>query len=266
MSRIYIRHGEKLYHNNSTGVQHTYDAGLSRTDIGKMKELVEKLVHTYGRPDLIFCSPFERCRETALLLRYFLYHLGEEGIRLREVADHEARDTRIYSEDEAQVPLGHRHMHGRGTGSRDRDIAEDEEEEGRCPIVVDRYIGEYFGNLNLVDMSEVRSETAKYQIFIDRNTMGLQDRISQHLYRLAAHEEKEVIWLITHGSVASGVSKVLDLHPGRDKRRRRENKIHTLGHVHVPRSRVSEFARRSSTSSSSSREEEISPPADGDRE
>lgn len=63
--RIYIRHAEKAYQNGqSENLGH--DPGL--TILGRLSAqlLAKRLLETYGMPKWIICSPYLRCRETAL--------------------------------------------------------------------------------------------------------------------------------------------------------------------------------------------------------
>ena len=200
---VYIRHGDKQHHNHARGVDYAYDSALSRKDLKQMQELVRELVKEHGTPTQIICSPFERCRETALILRLFLGYEEADVDDLEDIAD-EIQDTRIpepYAEESPTVE-----------------------------IKVDRYIGEYFGNLDTVDMSEIRSETHPESIFVDRNTNGLKVRVNKHLRYMSSHvREDDVIWLITHGSVISAISKSIQRTVGITRRH-----TPTLGHIVVP--------------------------------
>ena len=66
---IFLRHGEKKYKNgkgNKGDKQH--DPPLSETGIHDIKTTTKKLLATYGRPDIIITSPFQRNRQTTALI------------------------------------------------------------------------------------------------------------------------------------------------------------------------------------------------------
>jgi len=62
---IYIRHSEKLY-KNCENTEFSLDPGL--TDNGKIQAVIKfNDLLKYGTPDVIYCSPYLRTRETALI-------------------------------------------------------------------------------------------------------------------------------------------------------------------------------------------------------
>ena len=65
---IYIRHSEKLY-KNGHNIEYPFDPGL--TDTGKINALVKFTeLLKYGIPTKIYCSPYLRTRETAIISQY----------------------------------------------------------------------------------------------------------------------------------------------------------------------------------------------------
>lgn len=227
MSLIYVRHGDKLHHNNSRGVSHAYDCSLSRTDLKEIYERVKLLVESYGSPKYIICSPFERCRETAILFRFFLNDILGEAIITHETTQEElrrmtdnVRDTIMDYDDDTKPPSS-------STETQEVPITSSEQ----IKIQVDRYIGEYFGNLDLVDTSHIREETLCHSIFIDRNRKGLEQRVHRHLRHMSRNfSENDIVWLITHGSVATTIASKTGSVEGTVVR----GKLNTLGYVYVP--------------------------------
>jgi len=65
---IYIRHSEKLY-KNGNNINFQLDPGL--TDNGKINALIKFTeLLKYGIPSKIYCSPYLRTRETAIISQY----------------------------------------------------------------------------------------------------------------------------------------------------------------------------------------------------
>lgn len=65
--RIYIRHAKKMYRNGrSTTFMH--DPSITQESSQEIREQAANLCKLYGSPDVIICSPYYRCRQTALLL------------------------------------------------------------------------------------------------------------------------------------------------------------------------------------------------------
>ena len=69
MKRIYIRHADKCYGNGkSQTLKHDPDIIQDADNIGNIKALGRSLCQTHGQPDLIYCSPYLRARNTALIM------------------------------------------------------------------------------------------------------------------------------------------------------------------------------------------------------
>lgn len=60
---VYIRHG----HDAKTS--HDHDEKLTRLGRRKARQLARQLVKKYGVPSAIFCSPFHRTRQTAIVMQ-----------------------------------------------------------------------------------------------------------------------------------------------------------------------------------------------------
>lgn len=73
---IYIRHAEKEYSNNSAKINSHYrlDPAITEKGIKESRKLCQKLIDMYGLPEIIYYSPFLRCRQT---LGSFLEQLKE---------------------------------------------------------------------------------------------------------------------------------------------------------------------------------------------
>ena len=66
---IFLRHGEKKYKNGKgkkNDKQH--DPPLSEKGIHKIITTTKKLVTTYGKPEIIISSPFQRNRQTTKII------------------------------------------------------------------------------------------------------------------------------------------------------------------------------------------------------
>jgi len=74
MSKIWIRHIEKLYKNGKGDIQdstqYQHDPGIKFEENTEeiVENLVDKLVENYGLPDYIYVSPFLRTRQTSELI------------------------------------------------------------------------------------------------------------------------------------------------------------------------------------------------------
>jgi broad specificity phosphatase PhoE len=65
---LYIRHSEKLY-KNGQNTEYSLDPGL--TDNGKLNVMIKFTeLLKYGIPSVIYCSPYLRTRETAIIAQY----------------------------------------------------------------------------------------------------------------------------------------------------------------------------------------------------
>lgn len=66
---IFLRHGEKKYKNGKGLIgDKQHDPPLSETGICAIKTTTKKLLATYGRPDIIITSPFQRNRQTTTVI------------------------------------------------------------------------------------------------------------------------------------------------------------------------------------------------------
>ncbi len=66
--RIFLRHAEKAYQNGAAEDK-KHDPPLTEKGRGTCILKAEELIKLYGMPQIILCSPYRRCRETAEALR-----------------------------------------------------------------------------------------------------------------------------------------------------------------------------------------------------
>src|SRR5213080_2332527 len=64
MTIIYIRHAEKLFSNGASGQEYSHDPDITDEGVLEANILGLKLVEKYGIPNVIYCSPLLRTRET----------------------------------------------------------------------------------------------------------------------------------------------------------------------------------------------------------
>ena len=69
--RVYIRHGLKKYGNGKCSNK-KFDSPLAKGQKGNIIETLINLIRKTGIPKLIICSPFKRCRQTALKMKYYM--------------------------------------------------------------------------------------------------------------------------------------------------------------------------------------------------
>lgn len=60
---VYVRHG----HDEKS--KYPFDARLTSEGAKMSKQLAKRLLRKYGLPSVIFCSPFERARKTAIVMK-----------------------------------------------------------------------------------------------------------------------------------------------------------------------------------------------------
>jgi len=65
--RIYIRHAKKMYRNGRSET-FAHDPSITQEAPDEICKYGRSLCALYGPPSLIICSPYYRCRQTALLL------------------------------------------------------------------------------------------------------------------------------------------------------------------------------------------------------
>ena len=76
MVLIYIRHG-----NDDEREPHKiHDTHLTSQGKHKSKKVAKKLIEKYGVPDIIFCSPFARTRETLDVFNKVIRKIGNKEI------------------------------------------------------------------------------------------------------------------------------------------------------------------------------------------
>lgn len=68
MTTIFIRHGEKKYKNGKGKPAH--DSPLIPGQEETVKNMTIDLISKYGRPTKLIVSPFERTRETAIMIQH----------------------------------------------------------------------------------------------------------------------------------------------------------------------------------------------------
>ena len=80
---LYIRHSEKLY-KNGENTEYQLDPGL--TENGKVNAMIKftKLLK-YGIPSIIYCSPYLRTRETAIIAQYVVSN--NTGLNVQIIVD-----------------------------------------------------------------------------------------------------------------------------------------------------------------------------------
>lgn len=91
---IYMRHGEDQRDH------HKYDEVL--TDRGKKgaRHLAERLINEYGVPDVIYCSPFYRTRQTCKQILKVIRYLTRQRIKVKI----DPRLSRFFTEKQARNP------------------------------------------------------------------------------------------------------------------------------------------------------------------
>ena len=71
MSLIYIRHAQKAYRNGCSQ-QYAQDPNITQAGFDACTLKAQELVKIYGMPTAIYCSPYLRCRQTAIALNMAL--------------------------------------------------------------------------------------------------------------------------------------------------------------------------------------------------
>ena len=77
---LYIRHSEKLY-KNGENTEYQLDPGL--TENGKVNAMIKfDQLLKYGIPSIIYCSPYLRTRETAIIAQYVVKHNTNTNVQI----------------------------------------------------------------------------------------------------------------------------------------------------------------------------------------
>jgi len=112
MSKIWIRHVEKLYKNGKGDIhdktQYQHDPGIKIEEdtFKKIEELVFNLVKNHGTPKYIYCSPFLRTRETMNLILEILdkkYKTYPTIVYKTEIAEYLGFCKRFDSKEKADI-------------------------------------------------------------------------------------------------------------------------------------------------------------------
>jgi broad specificity phosphatase PhoE len=112
MSKIWIRHVEKLYKNgkgdiyDKTQFQHDPGIKIEEDTYKKVENLVLKLMLKYGPPKYIYCSPFLRTRETMNLIIHILdkkYNIHPVIFYKSEIAEYLGFCKRIDHKEKADL-------------------------------------------------------------------------------------------------------------------------------------------------------------------
>lgn len=64
MPLLFIRHSE----DDSDYPKYSHDLPITKDGIKMTKKLTQKLINKHGVPDVIYCSPFKRCRSTVEIM------------------------------------------------------------------------------------------------------------------------------------------------------------------------------------------------------
>jgi len=79
---IWIRHAEKKFSNGwGSNTDRQHDPGIVE-DITPINNLVDNLVHKYGLPDKIVCSPFLRTRQTSIIIKNRLDQIYNKQVKM----------------------------------------------------------------------------------------------------------------------------------------------------------------------------------------
>jgi len=91
---IFIRHGE----DNGTCGKYSHDMDISENSKKDIASLTHKLVKKYGIPDVIYCSPFKRCRSTVKVMQEHFHTETETQVII------DNRLSKYYTKKQQQNP------------------------------------------------------------------------------------------------------------------------------------------------------------------
>lgn len=93
---IYIRHSEE----NDSDPTHELDPKLTEKGKSLAQEKGKYLTKKYGCPDIIYCSPFRRTRQT---LKYMLRHVSSKEFKNIKII-YDTNSSRFFHRDERSSP------------------------------------------------------------------------------------------------------------------------------------------------------------------
>lgn len=182
MSLIYLRHGDKLYRNGDPTpdcINYAHDSPLSQKGIIQIKEMIPFYLSKYGTPDLIYCSPYIRTRQTAKLIQDHIYTKMKILIN-------------IYCDNNLSEYLGNQVTKMKRSGKKDL------------------YTRRGY-NINPPDLKIFRfPETENHNPPVEDSFSQFQKRLKIHHSTINEIISKgKKIWLITHGLVITELVKLI---------------------------------------------------------
>lgn len=171
---IYIRHS----HDEYDDATHRHDHQITPLGKEKARRMGKKLIEKYGLPNLIYCSPFKRTRQT---LKYML------------------KDNIPVVPATGSAPLG---SLLRPPGDRTETV-----QPPKTRVKYDANLSRYFNRQEQEDPS-IFAETEKLDIPIKETKNEFKLRVDEHINEITSlHNDKQIIWCITHTLVLKRVAK-----------------------------------------------------------
>lgn len=181
-THVYVRHAKR--DDIGTG-RFKLDPKIDITDIDRIKERFNLLVDRNIIPEIIYCSPFERTRETAEIAQNVL--LERLGKKINIVVDVNMRDFINVDKFKSKLPR-----------------------PPNCDAFKHKQQNDQ-SNVNIV--GKIRETTRKY---FNRDYLSLNESKDKYKMRISNFIERQWenadrnIWYITHGSFIKHIGDIID--------------------------------------------------------